>query len=144
MAMHSLENDLIDPSLWKSLYDEMPSECKKIVDDPEPQCIGIGRNATHGWFIMASGQGPGLCWQEPDHHRRYRNAWALHQDSDSTSEQKLLLEKEMDSAQNHFGWDEFHEFKHTLAGFEEFWESFASFAKMKVAMMQEYGFLSEK
>ena len=31
------------------------------------------------------------------------------------------LEREMDSAQNLFGWDEFQEFKVKLPGFVEFW-----------------------
>lgn len=32
-----------------------------------------------------------------------------------------ILECEMDSAQNLFGWDEFQEFKVTLHGFVELW-----------------------
>lgn len=59
----SLEDDLIPPSLWKNFYDLMPAECKKVVDRP-PDCIGIGRNARAGWFIMCSGQGPFCAWSE--------------------------------------------------------------------------------
>lgn len=58
-----LEDDLIHPKQWKSLYDEMPDECKKVVDGP-PECLGIGKNEKLGWFIMGSGQGPHLCWSE--------------------------------------------------------------------------------
>ncbi len=57
------ENDLIDPDKWLSLYEEMPEECKKVVDGPR-DCIGIGKNADLGWFIMGSGQGPCLLWSE--------------------------------------------------------------------------------
>jgi hypothetical protein len=34
---------------------------------------------------------------------------------------RQILEREMDSAQNLFGWDEFQEFKVALPGFVEFW-----------------------
>ena len=58
-----LEDDLIHPNQWKGLYDQMPKECKEIVDD-RPECLGIGKNDKLGWFIMGSGQGPTLCWSE--------------------------------------------------------------------------------
>jgi len=58
-----LENDLIYPEKWKSLYNKMPKECQKIVNGP-PECIGIGKNKKLGWFIMGSGQGPCLLWSE--------------------------------------------------------------------------------
>lgn len=59
----ALERDLIDPALWSDLYDQMPEECKVVVDSP-PDCLGIGRNDKYGWFIIGSGQGPCLCWSE--------------------------------------------------------------------------------
>jgi hypothetical protein len=31
----------------------------------------------------------------------------------------------MDSAQNHFTFDEFQEFKDTLPGYQEYWDGFA-------------------
>jgi hypothetical protein len=58
-----LEDDLIDPKYWDELYSKMPVECQGIVDGPA-ECVGIGRNDTMGWFIMASGQGPCLAWAE--------------------------------------------------------------------------------
>jgi hypothetical protein len=61
-----LERDLISPEKWQQLYNEMPNECREIVDnhsfDDGP--IGIGRNEIYGWFILASGQGPFLVWKE--------------------------------------------------------------------------------
>ena len=44
-----LEDDLILPKYWLSLYDEMPKECQEIIDDK--LCafgIGIGRNEKLG------------------------------------------------------------------------------------------------
>ena len=63
-----LENYLISPKQWKSQYDDMPKECKEVVNSL-PDCIGIGRNNKIGWFIMGSGQGPYLLWQEKGHVR---------------------------------------------------------------------------
>ena len=62
----ALEGYLIDPDKWHDLYKKMPPECKKVVDDCdiEPDCIGIGRNEEHGWFIIGAGQGPCLLWSE--------------------------------------------------------------------------------
>ena len=59
----------------------------------------------------------------PEHHRRYAIAWSLHQDPDCSEESRLILEREMDDAQNSFGWDEFQKFKATLPGFIEHWAS---------------------
>ena len=39
-----------------------------------------------------------------------------------SEEAKLTLQKEMDSAQNEFTWDEFQEFKKTIKGFVEHWD----------------------
>ena len=58
-----LEDDLIDPSMWKSKYKYMPKECQRVVEGP-PECLGIGWNERYGWFIMGSGQGPSLLWSE--------------------------------------------------------------------------------
>lgn len=58
----------------------------------------------------------------PDHHRRYAAAWSLHQDRSCSDESRILLEHEMDDAQNHFEWDEFQQFKATLPGFAEHWD----------------------
>lgn len=57
-----------------------------------------------------------------EHHKRYARAWALWQDATADS-QKRILEVEMDSAQNHFSFAEFQEFKKTLDGFQEHWDS---------------------
>jgi len=62
----SLEDDLIHPNKWNSLYAEMPKQCKAVVDVP-PDCIGIGKNEKYGWFIMGSGQGLCLLWAEKGH-----------------------------------------------------------------------------
>lgn len=58
----------------------------------------------------------------PEHHVRYARAWVLHRDTDISDSAREILEREMDAAQNLFGWDEFQEFKVTLPGFVEFWE----------------------
>lgn len=58
---------------------------------------------------------------EPEHHRRYRLAWLAHLDPDTPEHCLIDIENEMDSAQNHFTWDEFQEFKKTLPGFVEHW-----------------------
>jgi len=59
----------------------------------------------------------------PEHHRRYAMAWTLHCEPNCSQETKIILEKEMDNAQNHFSWDEFQAFKQTLPGFVEFWKT---------------------
>ena len=59
----------------------------------------------------------------PEHHRRYAIAWSLHQDPTCSEESRLILEREMDDAQNSFGWDEFQTFKTTLPGFVEHWSA---------------------
>ena len=64
-----LEDDLIHPDIWAELYNQMPLECKEVVDEP-PCGLGIGRNEKLGWFIMGSGQGPCLLWQEKSKQRR--------------------------------------------------------------------------
>ena len=57
----------------------------------------------------------------PEHHNRYAIAWSLHQDPTCSEESRLILEREMDDAQNSFGWDEFQTFKTALPGFVEHW-----------------------
>ena len=57
-----------------------------------------------------------------DYRKRYETAWNLYLDPDLSEEAKLTLQKEMDSAQNEFTWDEFQEFKKTLKGFVEHWD----------------------
>ena len=58
----------------------------------------------------------------PEYHRRYAIAWLLHQDPARSEGSRLILECEMDDAQNSFGWDEFQLFKTTLPGFIQHWE----------------------
>ena len=58
----------------------------------------------------------------PNHHERYARAWSLHRDPSMSDELRRILECEMDEAQNHFGWDEFQQFKETLPGYVEYWE----------------------
>ena len=65
---------------------------------------------------------------EPEHHTRYKRAWSLYQEEGLCQESRKALEKEMDSAQNHFSWDEFQDFKETLPGFNEFWENISNSA----------------
>jgi len=60
---------------------------------------------------------------EPDHYRRYRLAWESYADPDTPKKCKEALEKEMDSAQNDFKFDEFQEFKETLPGYTEHWNN---------------------
>lgn len=69
---------------------------------------------------------------EPDHHRRYRVAWDSFNDPDTPDECRDDLMKEMDNAQNHFGWDEFHTFKKTLKDYVKFWEGWKAEADKKV------------
>lgn len=59
--------------------------------------------------------------QLPEHHLRYSRAWSLYQDKSLSDEARLILEQEMDDAQNNFGWNEFQEFKETLTGYNKFW-----------------------
>lgn len=59
----------------------------------------------------------------PEHHRRYAIAWSLHQDPTCSEESRLILEREMDDAQNSFEWEEFQAFKVTLSGFVECWSA---------------------
>ena len=66
-----LENNLIHPEKWHSLYESMPNECKDIVLGPL-DCLGIGRNKRLGWFIMGSGQGPSLLWSERNYEEEKR------------------------------------------------------------------------
>ena len=63
--------------------------------------------------------------QEPAHHRRYRFAWLSYADPDTPSDLLPEIGKEMDLAQNAFGWDEFQTFKETLPGFMEFWRNWS-------------------
>lgn len=62
---------------------------------------------------------------EPDHHRRYREAWDAYRTCFDDADAQLL-ERAMDAAQNSFGWDEFQEFKQTLPGYVEYWAFLAS------------------
>lgn len=61
------------------------------------------------------------CPALPDHHRRYALAWSLYRDDSLADGAREALEREMDAAQNLFGWDEFQDFKQTLPGFVEHW-----------------------
>lgn len=58
----------------------------------------------------------------PHHHLRYERAWLLYRDGGIPDECMLLLEREMDDAQNHFTVDEFKTFKRHLPGFREMWD----------------------
>jgi hypothetical protein len=58
----------------------------------------------------------------PSHHERYARAWDLYLDESLSDGARRSLEQEMDSAQNHFTWDEFQAFKLTLPGFVEHWD----------------------
>ncbi len=73
---------------------------------------------------------------EPSHHRRYRVAWHAFKDPDTPKSMSSQLMEEMDSAQNHFKFDEFQEFKKTLVGFEEYWSGFARIGKCVVEHMK--------
>jgi len=57
----------------------------------------------------------------PEHHIHYQRAWALYQDPGLSDEARSVLEREMDSAQDAFRYDEFQAFKETLPGFLDFW-----------------------
>jgi len=58
-----LEDDLIPPNNWQTLYPTMPKECQQVVTGPR-ESLGIGKNETLGWFIMGCGQGPCLLWYQ--------------------------------------------------------------------------------
>ena len=60
--------------------------------------------------------------QVPDHHLRYARAWTLYRERRLPEECLLILEREMDSAQDEFRFDEFQVFKETLPGYLKFWE----------------------
>lgn len=67
-----------------------------------------------------------MLWQiaiMPNHTERYARAWDLYRSEGLSDEAKIILEREMDEAQNSFSFDEFQEFKKTLPGFCEYWES---------------------
>jgi hypothetical protein len=63
MDKRKLERNLINPELWELVFEYMPIQCRSVVLEP-PQGLGIGWNSLLGWYIMGSGQGPGLCWIE--------------------------------------------------------------------------------
>lgn len=65
--VYEAEDYLIPPDRWDAFYDTMPVECQRIVDGPLAEPLGIGYEYSVGWFILGSGQGPGVCWAEnPD------------------------------------------------------------------------------
>ncbi len=59
----ALEKYLIDSDDWKKRRDEMPEQCREIVDEkPTDASYGIGKE-KRGWFVLATqGQGPVLVW----------------------------------------------------------------------------------
>lgn len=61
--MTNLEKNLIHPDLWIYLYNNMPEECKAIVEASD-DVVGIGLNNKNGWYILFAGQGPYLAWSE--------------------------------------------------------------------------------
>ena len=61
-----------------------------------------------------------------DPRTRYARAWFLYRDTSLDDATRQTLEQEMDSAQNHFTWAEFQEFKKTLPGYEDFWTEWAT------------------
>ena len=75
----------------------------------------------HMWLILGHTQVDAK--EPPAHHIRYARAWALYQDEKLDDEAKLALEKEMDSAQNDFSFDEFQVFKKKLPGYMAYWEN---------------------
>ena len=72
---------------------------------------------------------------EPAHNNRYRTAWVLYKDELSAPEspwrdtRMKILESEMDSSQEFFGWDEFQDFKKSLDEYEEHWAGLSKDAK---------------
>lgn len=77
----------------------------------------------------------------PIHHARYAQAWALYQDKGMSDETYKALETEMDSAQNHFCFQEFQEFKKTLPGFVEHWAGLESAAR--AMLLDKFGSYAE-
>jgi len=73
-------------------------------------------------FILEHTEKDTMTEDIPEHHKRYARAWSLYQDKTLSKDAKIALEREMDSAQNHFSWDEFQVFKATLPNFVDFWE----------------------
>lgn len=57
--------------------------------------------------------------------KQYAAAWAAYKETWDDGE-RLRLGKAMDSAQNHFTWQQFQEFKVTLPGFIEYWAAVPS------------------
>ena len=57
----------------------------------------------------------------PKHQNRYALAWSLWKEPSCSPENKLVLEREMDNAQNNFTWQEFQDFKETLPGYLDHW-----------------------
>ncbi len=66
MKIKHLEMQLINPNRWEIFYEQMPQECKNVVDNPSKQGgpTGIGLSHSIGWFILGAGQGPQLLWSE--------------------------------------------------------------------------------
>ncbi len=63
----SWEDYLIPHEQWDDLYDQMPVECRQVVDSTAEELggpVGIGRHPDWGWFVGASGQGPFVAWRE--------------------------------------------------------------------------------
>lgn len=54
---------------------------------------------------------------EPAHHAEYRRAWGVHSDPNSTVEEIMKSEQDMDNAQNSFMFFEFNLFIKTLDGY---------------------------
>lgn len=63
------------------------------------------------------------------HHERYARAWYLYNDQNLSNEAKKTLEREMDSAQDDFSWDEFQSFKATLPGYVAHWKAMEARAR---------------
>lgn len=65
---------LISPDKWPELYEDMPQECRMIVDEPEGSGpIGLGVHPKWGWFTCCSGQGPAVMWRERDPDRQAKS-----------------------------------------------------------------------
>ena len=63
----ALEREMISRSKWRSFYNEMPAECRKIIEKEKERpsgLIGLGHNEEVGYFVLMSGQGPFICWAE--------------------------------------------------------------------------------
>ena len=70
-----MENFLIEPKYWDFHYKKMPQKCQNIVDESkkyDPYTfaqkmggpIGIGYKGDIGFFILGTGQGPHVIFQE--------------------------------------------------------------------------------